>query len=590
MNSPGTPGAVTSTATSTAARTTTEPATVGEAYLRLLADRGIENLFANAGTDFAPLIEGYVRSLEAGVPVPRPVTVPHENVAVCMAMGHWMVSGQAQAVMVHVNVGTANTICGLLNAAQANVPMLLTAGRTPITETGMEGGRNIHIHWTQEMFDQAGMVREAVKWDYELRNGTQLETVVDRALNVAHAQPQGPVYLTLPREVLASPMGAFSPSPAERHAHPVAPHPDPESVERVAAMIAKAERPMIITNSAGFNQGAVAALGALAERMAIPVVQFVPRCVSLPASHPMHAGYDPAPLLASADLVIVIDCAVPWIPAKVRPRADAKVVHFGVDPLHQRIPIRGFECDLAITGSAAASLRALDAAASAHEACAARSIAGRRERIAAARIEREMSLAQEVASARNQSVIHPTWLTHCVDQAAGRDAILIREAPQFAPQHYTSEREGSYFSLGAAGGLGWGMGAALGAKLAAPDRLVVAVEGDGSYMFCAPVAAHYVALEQDAPFLTVIVDNQRWNEVGSATRHLYPEGRAARNRDLEPLTYFDKRLRLEKVVECAGGHGERVTDPSELPAALARAIRVVKDERRQAVLDVVCSS
>lgn len=582
MNSPATPPAV--------AKTTVEAATVGEAYLRLLADRGIANLFANAGTDFAPLIEGYVRSVEAGVPVPRPVTVPHENVAVCMAMGHWMVSGQAQAVMVHVNVGTANTICGLLNAAQANVPMLLTAGRTPITETGMDGGRNIHIHWTQEMFDQAGMVREAVKWDYELRNGTQLETVVDRALNVAHASPQGPVYLTLPREVLASPMGKFTYSPADRHTHPVAPHPDPEAIERVAAMLAAAERPMIVTTSAGFDRGAVAALASLAARMAVPVVQYVPRCVSLPASHPMHAGFDPAPLLANADLVIVVDSAVPWIPGKVRPRADAKVVHIGVDPLFQRMPIRGFECDLAITASASSGLRALDLAAAAHEKASAARIAARREQVAAARVVRDKALAQEVESARKQSVIHPAWLTHCVDKAVGPEAILIREAPQFAPQHYTSEREGSYFSLGAAGGLGWGMGAALGAKLAAPDRLVVAVEGDGSYMFCAPVAAHYVALEQDAPFLTVIVDNQRWNEVGSATRHLYPQGHAANNRKLEPLTYFDQRLRLEKVVECAGGYGERVTDPAELPAALARAIRVVKEERRQAVLDVVCSS
>src|SRR5688572_19033825 len=119
--------------------------TVGQAYLRLLAERGIEYVFANSGTDFAPLIEGWVKARNEGTPVPRPVTVPHENVAVAMAMGYWMVSGRMQAVMVHVNVGTANTLCGLLNAAQIHAPMLLAAGRTPITEQGMEGGRNIHI-------------------------------------------------------------------------------------------------------------------------------------------------------------------------------------------------------------------------------------------------------------------------------------------------------------------------------------------------------------------------------------------------------------------------------------------------------------
>lgn len=567
-----------------------EVATVGEAYLRLLADRGIENLFANAGTDFAPLIEGYVKSVVAGAPVPKPVTVPHENVAVCMAIGHWMVSGKAQAVMVHVNVGTANTICGLLNAAQAHVPMLLTAGRTPITETGMEGGRNIHIHWTQEMYDQAGMVREAVKWDYELRNGTQLETVVDRALNIAHAAPQGPVYLTLPREVLASPMANFSYSPASRHANPVAAHPDPAAIARLAGMLATASSPMIITNAAGFEAGAMDALAEVAERLAVPVVQFVPRCVSLPSSHPMHAGYDPAPLMQDADLILVIECAVPWIPGKVRPRADAKVVHLGIDPLHQRIPIRGFECDLAISGSAAAGLRALLGASLAHERAGADSIAARRASVASARAGDEAARAAAVESARRQTPIHPVWLTHCIGQAAGADAILVREAPQFAPQYYASERAGSYFSLGAAGGLGWGLGAAIGAKLAAPERPVILVAGDGSYMFGVPVSAHYVALEQNAPFLTVIVDNQKWNEVGAATRHLYPDGHAARNRSIEPLTYFDQRLKLEKAVDCVGGYGERVTDPEELPAALARALRVIREQGRQAVLDVVCSS
>ena len=568
---------------------TMEAATVAEAYLRLLADRGIENLFANAGTDFAPIIEGYVKAKVEGAKVPKPVTVPHENVAVHMAMGHWMVSGKAQAVMVHVSVGTANTICGLLNAAQANVPMLLTAGRTPLTETGMEGGRNIHIHWTQEMYDQAGMVREMVKWDYELRNGAQLETVVDRALNIAHAAPQGPVYLTLPREVLAAPMGTFSYSSASRHAHPVAAAPDADAIAQVAALLATAKTPMIITNSAGFDRGAPAALAVLAERFAVPVVQYVPRCVSLPASHPMHAGYDSGVLLPEADLVIVVDCAVPWIPGKVRPRADAKVVHIGTDPLYQRIPIRGFECDLAITGSAAASLRALDAAAAPHEVSAAALIATRRARISAERTAAEAKRAQLLESVRHQVPIHPVWISHCVNEAVGEDAILVREAPQFAPQFYSSEREGSYFSLGAAGGLGWGLGAAIGAKLAAPDRLVVAIEGDGSYMFGVPVSAHYVALEQDAPFLTVIMDNQKWNEVGSATRHLYPDGHAARNRAVEPLTYFDKRLQLEKVVDCVGGYGERVTDPAELPAALARAIHAIREEGRQAVLDVVCA-
>lgn len=563
--------------------------TVGEALLRLLASRGIEHVFANAGTDFAPLIEAWVRGAMTGVPMPKPITAPHENVAIAMALGHWMVSGRAQAVMVHVNVGTANTICGLLNAARMNAPILMMAGRTPITETGLEGSRNIHIHWTQEMFDQAGLVREAVKWDYELRTGVQVETVVDRALAVSGTAPAGPVYLMLPREVLAAPLGALAYQEPTRLAIASLPRPDPAAIEELARLFHAAERPVIVTSRMGFEEGGVAALGCFAERFAVPVVQYVPQCLCLPDSHPMHVGYDPAPWLREADLVVVLECAVPWIPVQVQPPASAKVVHAGVDPLYQRLPIRGFACDLAITATAGSTVRAVDAALSGVEGGMKGRIAARRARVAAFRAERRRRREALLADVGDRATNHPAWITHCIEEACGEDAILLREAPQFSLDYLRREHEGTFFSAGAAGGLGWGLGAAIGAKLAAPERLVATVVGDGSYMFGTPVAAHYAALEQKAPFLTVIMDNQRWNEVGAATRHLYPEGEAARNPALEPLTYFDKSLKLEKTVETVGGWSERVTAAAALPKAMERAVRAVKEEGRQAVLDVVCA-
>src|SRR3954462_14197470 len=198
---------------------------VAEAYLALLADRGVEYLFANAGTDFAPIVEAYAKAAHTGVPVPKPLIATHENLAMSMAHGYAAASGRVPAVMVHVSVGTANALCGVLNAARTNVPILFTAGRSPLTEEGLEGARDTYIHWAQEMFDQAGMLREMVKWDYELRHGAQLETVVDRALTLATSPPEGPVYLSLPREVLAEKLPGFSydsPSP-----HAAAPAPPP---------------------------------------------------------------------------------------------------------------------------------------------------------------------------------------------------------------------------------------------------------------------------------------------------------------------------------------------------------------------------
>src|SRR5947209_4537304 len=195
---------------------------VAAAYLALLADRGVEHLFGNAGTDFAPLIEAYAQAAQDGIAVPRPILATHENLAVSMAHGYGMVSRRIPAVMAHVSVGTANMVCAAMNAARENVAILLSAGRSPLTETGMLGSRDGYIHWAQEMFDQAGMLREIVKWEYELRNAEQLEAVVDRALSMATTEPRGPVYLSLPREVIAAPYPTRNRSEPARH-RPAAP-------------------------------------------------------------------------------------------------------------------------------------------------------------------------------------------------------------------------------------------------------------------------------------------------------------------------------------------------------------------------------
>src|SRR5258708_17498590 len=165
---------------------------VAAAYLALLADRGVDVLFGNAGTDFAPLIEAYARAAKSGVAVPRPILATHENLAVAMAHGYGMVSRRIAAVMAHVSVGTANMICAAMNAARENVAILLSAGRSPLTETGMLGSRDGYIHWAQEMYDQAGMIPGMCKMGYGRRNAEQLATVVDRALAIAGSEPRGP--------------------------------------------------------------------------------------------------------------------------------------------------------------------------------------------------------------------------------------------------------------------------------------------------------------------------------------------------------------------------------------------------------------
>jgi acetolactate synthase I/II/III large subunit len=242
-----------------------------DAYLELLAARGVEYFFANAGTDFAPLIEAYARRSAQGQASPRPITVPHEVPAVAMAHGYTMITGRPQVVMVHVIVGAGNAAGGVINAARSNVPMLFSAGRNPITEAGNSGSRDRPIHWAQEAFDQAGMLREFVKWDYELKRFDQLETVVDRALALAQAEPRGPVYLTLPREVLAERHEAIEYADPARAVVPAATVPDPAAVDAAAAILAGAHNPIVIVKALGRDPAAVPALVRLAEALGAPV-------------------------------------------------------------------------------------------------------------------------------------------------------------------------------------------------------------------------------------------------------------------------------------------------------------------------------
>ena len=562
--------------------------TVSDAYMVLLADRGIDYWFANAGTDFAPVVETLAKAQVLETRVPTPVTCPHENTAMHMAIGYFLVTGRPQAVMVHVNVGTANGMNGLLNAARGHVPVLFTAGRTPTNEDGLAGHRSLDIHWTQEMFDQAGMLRESVKWDYELRNGQQLETVVDRALSIAKSEPMGPVYLSLPREVLAQTMDEFTYTTPTRQQAAAPSFPNGDAVNEAAALLASAENPLIITNSAGRDPKAWAALADFAERYAIPVVQYRNRYMSIPSNHPMNLGYELSPLLESADVILAIDVAVPWLPASDKVRDDTKVIHMGPDPLHAYVPVRGHPCDIALACATAEGLRVLTETMAEYEAKAKTRIEKRRALVAEKWMAMREGWRKRLGEAKGKTPVHPAWITHCINEIKGDDTIVIKESP-LMQEFIDFSRPGTMFNAGAASGLGHGLGCALGAKLAARDRLVIGTHGDGSYMFGNPISAHYVGAEQELPVLTVLFNNQRWQAVRRATVGLHREGYAAKS-PRQPITFLDSITNYQKAVEVADGYGEKVTDPNGVLPALERGLRAVTVEKRQAVINIICSA
>ena len=542
-----------------------KPATVAEAWLGLLAAHRIDYLFVNSGTDFAPLAEAYAKGQSLGWKMPRPIAVPHENVGVAMAHGYTMVSGRAQAMMVHVGMGTANAVNGLYNAYRQRIPMLFTAGRTPILEAGaVRGARNNFINWAQEMYDQAGMVREVVKWDYELRHPLQVASVLERALAIANSAPQGPVYLTLPREVLAADLdgagvslGAVAP-PAPRA-------PAADAAAQAGAWLGEARHPLIITSNCGRTPGEARALRQLAERLAIPVVQYRPRHLALASSHPLAAGWDPHTLLKNADCVLVVDCDVPWIPAQGAPLPGAHVVQLGVDPLWPDYPMRGFRSDLTLDCDTQLGLEALVGAV----------VAGPRNLPGAS--------PARPAPQSSGTTISSRYVSACLSALLDADTLVVNEYP-LTLEDMTLEA-GQYFSHPPSGGLGWGLGAALGAKLAAPEKTVICAVGDGAYMFGHPTPAHWIAQAQRLPVLFVVFNNARWGAVHRATLSIYPDGFAAKA-PVPPFTQLDPAPQFEKICEASGGWGEHVTAPAAVMPALKRALEVVRKEKRQALLNI----
>ncbi|HEY1312011.1 MAG TPA: thiamine pyrophosphate-requiring protein [Pseudolabrys sp.] len=555
------------------------PAIAAEAFLRALADHGTEYFFANPGTDFPPIVEAFGRAKKTNAKVPRPILVPHENLAVGMAHGAYLMTGHPQAVMVHVNVGTANTINNLTNLSRDRVPLILAAGRTPITEKGSFGSRSRPIHWAQEMFDQAGMVRELVKWDYELRQPNQIGDMVARGVEVAMAHPRGPVYMVLPREPLSAPLSEPI-APMKPRAQSAETHPDPKAIATLAEWIVAAERPLII--AATLPADAVAALAHLAERCAIPVVTHNPRTVCMPSSHAMHFGFEPGALLADADLVISLESDVPWIPHLQHPPGGCRVAHIGEEPLYVRYPMRSFPSDLSVQAGPLNALDALIKAVEARLQMAEARIAARRARLTERMRTRRAQLAKDSAPG---ATISPEYLSRVIGETVGEDAIIVNEYPLRA-DHCAREKPGTLFALGPAGGLGWGFGAALGIKLAAPHAFVVATLGDGAYMFANPMVGHWVAANHKLPILTIVFNNSRYGAVRRATLSMFKDGAAGED-DGRTLADLGPSPAYEAMAQAQGAYAERVEKPADLPDALTRARDAVVNGRRQALLNVI---
>jgi acetolactate synthase-1/2/3 large subunit len=564
-------------------------ANTAEALVQHLVAQGVDWIFINPGTDTAPIQEAVVALGRQGLPTPRVQVCPDERVAMAAAQGYWLRTGRPQVVIVHVDVGTQAIGAALHNAQRTNCGVVIIAGRPPRTFDGsLPGGRSIAVHWQQDQPDQAGIVRSYVKWAEELTMPEALTHLLPRAFQVAKSGPAGPVYLTVAREVLMAPLnGARLPDP-HRHRAPATPPGCRDAISTAAGWLAEAERPVLITSRAGRDHGAVAALDQLASLVGIPVGD-AREVLNLPSDHPCYIEDDgqAAELLRQADLVLIVDSEVPWVPLNRQPPEDARVIQIDLDPVKPTMVNWSFAVDLPIQSDSAKALwqllESVDAAAS----------PGQRERWGAryaelveAKSARTGARAERLAILAEQPAIAAETVMSELNELLPADCVVIEEATtndMVVREHLRRTEPGTIHAIGAAG-LGWAMGAALGVKLAEPEREVVAICGDGTFMFSAPLAALWTARDMRAPFLTVVLNNQGYRAAKFPVQLLFPDGASVEQNDFTG-TVFNDPVDFAAVAAACGAFGVTVTEPWQLGEALKNARQAVS-EGSCAVVDV----
>jgi acetolactate synthase I/II/III large subunit len=559
--------------------------TTAEHLVSLLAAHGVEYLFLNPGTDTAPVQEAVYALAEAGLPVPTVLLSTFESVSLAAAHAYWKVTGRPQAVFVHVDAGTQNLGAQVHNVMRDRAGVVVIAGRTPYADKGSPGSRDAPIQWQQDVPDQLGIVRGYAKWVQEITRPQMLDRAIGRALQVAASAPAGMAYLTVSRDVLMDPP-ALQHNQVSGFAVPVPPAPASAEVARIAAALAAAQSPVLVTSRIGRTAEGFAAVQDLADLVGLPVAgRLEGGPVNLPTRHPMNVrGGRPglAAAISAADVILLVESDVPWLPGTVTLRPDVQVFHLDPDPVKASMPLWSYPVDIAVQADGPAALNAV--------AAELRRLADEQETVAARLAERVARLRDrpvDLPEVPDSGPLTPVGVMRALSAVIDADDIVVEEAvTNQAAVHEGLERSKPGTLLGpAAPGLGWALGGSLGVKLARPDRRVIAVTGDGAFLFGVPTSALTMAAEWGTPFLTVILDNGGYRASRLPVYALFPEGVSA-GRKTALGTRFPKAPDYPALAAACHAHGERVEKAEDLLPALHRALAAL-DAGQAAVLDCV---
>jgi acetolactate synthase-1/2/3 large subunit len=551
--------------------------TAAWSFLTRLKQHGVDRLYCNSGTDFAPIIEAYESaSGDERQGFPELLTITHETVVAGMAHGAYLVTGNTQAIMVHVHVGLANALMGIINHQSDNIPVLVFAGKTPITEFSKDGARMTPQQSGQDVFDQNGICRQFVKWDSELRHPEQIVDLIDRMVHVSRQHPQGPTMLSLPRETLAGPV------PSHRDARlPIAKIESKTTAslpEGLTGALERAKRPLIIIQKTDPSGELAAAVDRLARHHGIAVIEpFALRNVC-DSEVPYHLGYQSNKIISSADVLLVIESPCPWI-QRFESLEASHIFHIGHDPLWSNLPSRSHAATAFVTGDPVQTVNLIESSLETKEIL----VEDRLRWIQTERESRREKRSKVIDRHVNDGTMSPALVGDRLARHLTSDTVVFSElgppqdfaGPRFANQWYTPP-----FS----GGLGWGVPAAIGAKLACPSRRIIACVGDGSFLFANPLSCFHTMKTLNVSILIIVLNNAAWNATRRAAYNMYPDGSAVQN-ESPVLTDLSPQLPFSAVAEACSIMARQVRMIAEIEDALDWAMETI-DSGRSVLLDI----
>jgi benzoylformate decarboxylase len=532
-----------------------------QAFLQILRDEGVSVMFGNPGTTELPLMDGLARQ-----PDIRYVLALQEASAIAMADGYAQASGGLAAVNVHVSPGLGNAMGMLYDAYKAGSPLLLTAGQHDQCFTVTEP-----ILWS----DLPPVARPYVKWSTEVHRLEDLPRIVRRAVKTALAHPTGPVFLSLPVDVLNAERDVDLGASTRVASRLVG---DQAAIDAAARRLVRAERPLLVAGDAVAHSNALAELAELAELLGAPVVsEGVASTCSFPFSHPLYGGTFPrlAPpiraFLMRYDLLCSIgaDLFTLSLPSDVEPMPDGlDVIHIDVDPWEIG---KNYAAAVGIQGDPKATLPVLCEAVRRHSSTTGHpQAARRREAIGGANAGERAELERKAQQAAALTPMAPLALVHAVAQATPVGATIIDETISSGAgvrSFFRCEDAKSFFGL-RGGGIGWGLPAALGVKLALPARPVIALVGDGSAMYTCQ--GLWTAAHESLAVVYVIFNNASYRILKQRTLAL--KGFSAEDDRYVGMDLDRPLIDHLGLAKSFGVPGERIEKATEVGPAVGRAL------------------